>query len=584
MSDKKYRFDVGTAVQCRVDSGWKAGVIVKINYKEPGWEKSVPYQVKLSSGPLIYVPVDSPELCIKADNESTPQGMRLKILKFSHPAISESTMSASAAQKELEKLGWVADETDQKGAVEAMKKLPAKAWSLFAVKAMYELAGGKNGGAAADAGRALVLLERASDFEKKNECVAHVLAVRAFALVDFMAPKAASVDAAKANELHPSKLYKNLFNHTKELAAFVEMREGQRKLVEKTKVPVTVLTGFLGSGKTTLLNYILTEQKQRKYAVIENEFGSVGVDDQLVRNKFKDDEDVVEMNNGCICCTVRGDLIKTLKRIQKLIAGGKKLDGVIIETTGMADPAPVAQTFFADDDVASAFRIDGIITVVDCKWIVERLKEEKQGENEAVEQVAFADVLLLNKTDLVDKKRLEEVKKQVRVLNGEAKMIETKYSRVDLAEVMDIGGFSLDKVLQKDEEFVNFDQEHEHDNSVSSCGFTLDGELDMGRFNKFIQKMMVEKGVDLYRSKGVVAIEGMAKKFVFQAVHMLFGGEPTVNWKRGEKRVSRFVFIGKNLNPEEIKKDAEACIAKSSDQAAAEEQFAFAGSGDGYKA
>eukprot|EP00466_Bigelowiella_natans_P020304 jgi/Bigna1/58397/fgenesh1_pm.85_\ len=349
------------------------------------------------------------------------------------------------------------------------------------------------------------------------------------------------------------------------------------------KTPVTILTGFLGSGKTTLLNYILREQKEKKYAVIENEFGAVGVDDALIRNKFKDEEDIIEMNNGCICCTVRGDLVKTLHKISAMIENGKSLDGVIIETTGMADPAPVAQTFFADDKVNNSFRIDAIITVVDCKWILQRLDEEKQGENEAVEQVAFADVVLLNKVDLVDAEHVKKVKSRIKGINASTKMIETKYSRVDLTKITDIASFTLDRVMANDEEFLNFDQEHEHDNSVSSVGVVLDGELSMDKFNDFIQYMMKNKGADLYRSKGVVAINGMSTKFVFQAVHMLLGGEPTDEWKVGEKRISRMIFIGKNLDEEAIRKGAQACVVRGSGEAAVEEAFTF-GSGDGFKA
>eukprot|EP00468_Gymnochlora_sp_CCMP2014_P009741 CAMPEP_0167762442 /NCGR_PEP_ID=MMETSP0110_2-20121227/12769_1 /TAXON_ID=629695 /ORGANISM="Gymnochlora sp., Strain CCMP2014" /LENGTH=586 /DNA_ID=CAMNT_0007649315 /DNA_START=55 /DNA_END=1815 /DNA_ORIENTATION=- len=582
-TEKKYRYTVGTSVKCHTGRGWQLGVIVRIDYKEPGWSKVVPYQVRLNSGPLIYVPADTPELCIRASAIETPDGIKSALLDFFHEDVDTAKVTIAGIQKALNDLGWEEDEGDSKKAVESLKKLPVKAWSLFTMKSMLEMEKDLCGASAASAGRAMVLLER-SELKDKDRLLAHNLGLRAYSLIDFMAPKAASVDASKATELDKSnELYKGIKAYADDLAAFVSRRSKERKAYEDSKVPVTVLTGFLGSGKTTLLNYILKEQKEKKYAVIENEFGAVGVDDQLIRNKFDSDEDIIEMNNGCICCTVRGDLIKTLKKINFMIAKGKKFDGVIIETTGMADPAPVAQTFFADDDVAGTFKIDGIITVVDCKWIIERLDEEKKGENEAVEQVAFADVILLNKTDLVDKARVDKVKARILDINSQAKMIETKYSRVDLNKITNIGGFSLDRVLASDEEFFNFDQEHEHDSSVSSVGVVLKGELEMTKFNRFIGKMMREKGVDLYRSKGVVAIQGMNKRFVFQAVHMLFGGEPTTAWKKGEKRVSRMIFIGKNLDEKEIKEDAEACLAKSTAALQVDEKFIF-GSGSGYKA
>jgi len=579
---------------CNTEEGWKSGKIIKRDFNAPD---PMAYQVQLDSGEYVDVPEDSDAFCFKSASfedqskissfEDPVQRIKNMILGFKHPEIKDSSiLREEEILKKLTKMGWVIDETDQKAAVEAMKKLTNDAWSLFTAKSMKELATNRNGAAAADAGRALVLLDRTNmeDNNVKKVLVAQNLALRSLALVGFMAPKAAAADADKASNLCPDNMVlQYLKKFADDYAKNSAQREEARRKFEASKLPVTVLTGFLGSGKTTLLNYILSEQKERKYAVIENEYGSVGVDDQLVRSKFKEDEDVVEMNNGCICCTVRGDLVKTLNRIAKMIKGGKELDGVIIETTGMADPAPVAQTFFADDNVANTFRIDGIVTVVDCKWIIERLDEEKKGENEAVEQVAFADVLLLNKTDLVDKKRLEEVKSKIRSFNSQAKLIETKYSRVDLREIINIGGFSLDRVMANDEEFFNFDQEHEHDSSVSSVGISFEGELNGRRFEAFITKMMRDKGVDLYRSKGVVAILGMHKKFVFQAVHMLFGGEPTEDWKPGEKRTCRFVFIGKNLNKEEIEREAKHCIASDARYDAVDRQFIF-GSGDGYKA
>lgn len=330
-----------------------------------------------------------------------------------------------------------------------------------------------------------------------------------------------------------------------------------------TRVPVTVLTGFLGSGKTTLLNYILKEQTGLKIAVIENEFGEVGVDDALVRKKYDTEEEIFEMNNGCICCTVRGDLIRILG---KIFRRKTKLDAVIIETTGLADPAPVAQTFFMDEDLKSKARLDGVLTVVDCKHIIQHLDEIKPKgvENEAVEQVAFADRLLVNKTDLVDAATLAIVKSRLKALNPAAKQIECQYSQVDLKELMGLGGFNLKRVLEFEPDFLeeSSGHEHEHDSSVSSVGITEPGELDMNRLNGWLQKLLKEEGQNIYRMKGVMAIRDMPQKFVFQGVHMLFDGQPMegCEWKEGEVKANKLIFIGKNLDRDSLISSFKKCL------------------------
>lgn len=322
------------------------------------------------------------------------------------------------------------------------------------------------------------------------------------------------------------------------------------------KIPVHILTGFLGSGKTTLLNHVLNDMHGKKLAVIENEFGEIGIDDALIaRRQDLGAEQIIEMNNGCVCCTVRGDLIRGLQNICRRTAEeGKQLDGVIIETTGLADPAPVAQTFFANDYIQSRMVLDGIITVVDAKHVLQHLREVKpEGvENEAVEQVAFADRILLNKTDLVTEEVLVEVEASIREINQVAPIYRTQQSRIALDEIVGIRSFSLDKVLELDGEFLRDEQDHQHDSSVTSLGIECDGDCDHERLNTWVATLLKEKGVDIFRMKGVLSIKGSNSRFVFQGIHMIFGGQPQEEWAEGEKRLNRMVFIGRNLDRGEL--------------------------------
>ncbi|MBE1603437.1 CobW family GTP-binding protein [Actinopolymorpha pittospori] len=322
-----------------------------------------------------------------------------------------------------------------------------------------------------------------------------------------------------------------------------------------SRVPVTVLTGFLGSGKTTLLNRILTEQHGMRIAVIENEFGEVGIDDALVLDA---QEEIFEMNNGCICCTVRGDLIRILGALMRR---RERFDRIVVETTGLADPAPVAQTFFVDDEIREQLRLDAIITLIDARHIHAHLDELKpEGvENEALEQVAFADRLVLNKTDLVDDDTRAGVQQRLREINALAEIIPAQHAKVDLADILDVGAFDLSRVLETDPLFLE-QTDHQHDATVGSVGFEVPGEVNVDRLNTWLGELLATKGVDIFRSKGILAVSGQANQYVFQGVHMLFDGDEGRPWRADEARVNRLVFIGRNLDRAELESAFSTCL------------------------
>jgi G3E family GTPase len=336
------------------------------------------------------------------------------------------------------------------------------------------------------------------------------------------------------------------------------------------KVPVTVLTGYLGAGKTTLLNRILSEPHGRKYAVIVNEFGEIGIDNDLIVGA---DEEVFEMNNGCVCCTVRGDLVRI---IDGLMRRKGKFDAIIVETTGLADPAPVAQTFFMDDNVGRKAKLDAVVTVADAKWLKDRLKDAPEAKN----QIAFADVILLNKTDLVAPDELGEVEARIRGINPYAKLHKTERCKIPLPEVLGRNAFDLDRILEIEPEFLgdhhHHDHDHDHDHphhhhdgglkhyhdeEMQSVSLKSDKPLDPDKFFPWIQDLVQVDGPNILRCKGILSFKDDDERFVFQGVHMILDGDHQRPWQQDEKRESRIVFIGRTLPQDKIREGFAGCVA-----------------------
>jgi G3E family GTPase len=338
------------------------------------------------------------------------------------------------------------------------------------------------------------------------------------------------------------------------------------------KIPVTVLTGYLGAGKTTLLNRILSEPHGRKFAVIVNEFGEIGIDNDLVVGA---DEEVFEMNNGCICCTVRGDLVRI---IDGLMRRKGKFDAIIVETTGLADPAPVAQTFFVDEGVGRRAKLDAVVTVADAKWLKDRLKDAPEAKN----QIAFADVIIINKTDLVSAPELDEVEGRIRAINPYAKLHKTQRCAVPLAEVLGRNAFDLDRILDIEPEFLEVEHHHHdhdhdhhdhahahhdgglkhyHDQEMQSLSLKVEAPLDPDKFFPWVQTLVQEEGPNILRCKGILSFKNDPKRFVFQGVHMILDGDHQREWKSDEPRSSRIVFIGRKLPEESIRTGFESCLA-----------------------
>jgi G3E family GTPase len=323
-------------------------------------------------------------------------------------------------------------------------------------------------------------------------------------------------------------------------------------MVTDRRIPATVVTGFLGSGKTTLINRILREQHGRKLAVIVNEFGAVSIDGQLVVHD--EQAQLVEFNNGCLCCTVRGDLVETLGRLQER---AEKLDGILIETTGLADPAPVASTFFAADEVRAGIRLDAFVTVVDAVNLETNLAQS----NEAMEQVAFSDIILINKMDLVTVEQMAAIERRVRAINAMARIYYTANSEIDLASILDVNAFDLVQKLEVDPAFLD-DHDHEHDAAIGSFVLEESRPVDVTRLMTWMNTVVQEQGDDLYRTKGIFHAAGFAERLGFQSVRMLTTLRRDRAWAVDETPMTQFVLIGKNLDRQAFADGLAACTVQ----------------------
>lgn len=367
------------------------------------------------------------------------------------------------------------------------------------------------------------------------------------------------------------------------------------KIPPDNRIPATIITGFLGSGKTTLLNHILTADHGKRIAVIENEFGEVDIDGSLVAAKTVGAEDIVMLNNGCLCCTVRGDLVRMISELVNKKKG--RFDHIVIETTGLANPAPIIQTFYAEEEVFNDVKLDGVVTLVDAKHVGLHLDEVKpEGVvNEAVEQIAYADRIIVNKTDLVSEPQIDSLIQRIRKMNSMASLKRTQFGKVDLDYVLGIGGFDLERIEstvtdegpKEDHGCHDHDHHHDHDHDhdhhhghehehghhhdhhshdhthdpgVTSVSIVCEGNLDLDKANMWLGTLLLERSEDIYRMKGLLSVQGMDERFVFQGVHDIFQGSPDRPWQPNEARINKIVFIGKKLDAQELEQGFKACL------------------------
>ncbi|CAH9080711.1 unnamed protein product [Cuscuta europaea] len=381
-----------------------------------------------------------------------------------------------------------------------------------------------------------------------------------------------------------TSLHSSIFQHHRNCRSFSSLQNYSQdsdssiaaSLNIDHRIPATIITGFLGSGKTTLLNHILTSQHGKRIAVIENEFGEVDIDGSLVASHSSSNEDIIMVNNGCLCCTVRGDLVKMLLELVK--TKRDKFDHIVIETTGLAKPGPVIETFCSDELVSTRVKLDGVVTLVDSKHAMQHLLEIKPRfvVNEAVEQVAYADRIILNKIDLVSEADLEALTKEIKHINGMAQIKRANFGVVDMDFVLGVGGYDLDRIDSEvqsegshckhhheddNEHHKGHHHDHLHDSAVTSVSIVSEGTLDLDEVDDWLERLLEEKGDDLYRMKGVLSVSGSEQRYVFQGVHSVLDGCPGKSWDPEEKRINKLVFIGRNLDETALRKGFKGCLA-----------------------
>lgn len=498
--------------------------------------------------------------CCKADVEKANKAFSVGQQLFQANRLVDAMQQFSKAVVYMGFPSQVEIRKDPNCAAQALEQISGATWLILYYRAVtyYKLQNFSD--ASQDAGRALKLFDKRFKVKKPSEeelnNYASTCWVRGSALMEFGALKEAAKFVGKALEICPGNaIWKENFE------LINEQVEYNKKLAENDskRMPVTIITGFLGSGKTTLVNHILTEKHGKKLAVVENEYGAENIDSKLVAAKENQEDRIVEASNGCVCCTVRGDLIES---IIKLTTKYKDLDGIIIETTGLADPTPVAQTFYMDPKVNQIARLDGVVTVCDSKHILTNLAEKKQegATNECKQQLAFADVVLLNKMDLVNADEKKAVIAAVKGINCTAKMIETTRSKVDPSELLGIKAFSLERIMEVQPDFMD-DRETKHDEAISSFVVRIKAPIDMELFQDWMQEMLRHQSANLYRSKGLLSVVGTESRFVYHTVHEVMEIEEGSPWKKEEKRESVFVFIGKDLDRKDIEGSMQELIA-----------------------
>ncbi|HMA50065.1 MAG TPA: GTP-binding protein [Magnetospirillaceae bacterium] len=322
-------------------------------------------------------------------------------------------------------------------------------------------------------------------------------------------------------------------------------------------IPVVILTGSLGAGKTTLLNRILSEAHGHRYAVMVNEFGEIGIDHDLIE---AGDEELVEMSNGCLCCTVRGDLIRAL---YGLLGRADAFDTVLIETSGLAEPAPVLQSLLVDPYLRERTEIASVITLADAAHVERRLADSV----EAVEQIAFADQILLNKTDLADEQTLTRIEARLRALNPLARLQRSRHGDIPLDRLLSGGGFSLDRIVELEPDLLagtlHRHDHHHHDHAIDSVSLRAERPLDQARFTAWIEALIAERGADILRAKGILDIAGAESRLVVQAVHHQLEGDFQRPWRPGEIRCSRLVLIGRHLDAAALRRGFAGCSSPS---------------------